>query len=69
MTTHRWVGWTLVLGGLTLSTGASAADIAFSARDMAAWETRSFEGQTRYAVVSDNGVGFSGSPTPPSCPG
>ena len=56
MTTHRWVGWALVLGGLTLSTGASAADIAFSARDMAAWETRSFEGQTRYAVVSDNGA-------------
>lgn len=56
MTTHRWVGWALVLGGLTLSTGASGADIAFSARDMAAWETRSFEGQTRYAVVRDNGV-------------
>ncbi|MCI0509569.1 hypothetical protein C8E00_104470 [Chromohalobacter marismortui] len=56
MTTHRWMGRALALGGLVLSTGAPADEIAFSAQEMAAWETRAFEGQTRYTVVRDNGV-------------
>ncbi|PWW33835.1 hypothetical protein DFO74_12331 [Chromohalobacter israelensis] len=52
MTGKQMLAWSLILG----VHNTSAAEIAFSARDMAAWETRSFEGQTRYAVVSDNGV-------------
>ncbi|WP_280542668.1 DUF3047 domain-containing protein [Chromohalobacter sp. 11-W] len=56
MMRHHWVGRALALGGLALSTSAAAAEIAFSAQEMATWETRTFEGRTRYAVVRDNGA-------------
>ena len=46
------ITWGLVVG----AQNTLAAEIDFSARDMVSWETRSFEGQTRYAVVRDNGV-------------
>lgn len=56
MMTYHWVFRALVLGSMTLSTSAVAAEIDFPARDMVSWSTRSFEGQTRYAVVRDGGV-------------
>jgi len=51
----RWkimVAWGLVVG----AQNTLAAEIDFSTRDMAAWSTRAFEGETRYSVVQDDGV-------------
>ncbi|WP_224416073.1 DUF3047 domain-containing protein [Modicisalibacter tunisiensis] len=44
--------WGLVVG----AQNTLAAEIDFSARDMASWSMRSFEGETHYSVVREHGV-------------
>ncbi len=52
MTWKVMVAWGLVIA----AQHTLAAEIDFSARDMASWSTRSFEGETHYSVVREHGV-------------